>query len=159
MRRCNVGARNHRTDRGRALAIASLRLRRLRRCTDGKNCGDRTKEREDLRTRSTAFASALAAHQITTSGTRFLLDGRPFPCIELSFFNAIYNPVFNQNSDDRIRWLRKSQNYGLNVLRVWAQWDSKRGFVKACPVCSLYLPDGKLRMNNVERLKQILTDS
>jgi hypothetical protein len=85
-----------------------------------------------------AMASALAAHDITTSGTRFLMDGNPFPYTGLSFFNAIYNPAFNQNSDDRVRWLRKFQKYGVNVLRVWAQWDSKRGFMNACPECSLY---------------------
>jgi len=85
------------------------------------------------------------AHEITISGTRFMLDGHPFPYTGLSFFNAIYNPSFNQSSNERVRWLRKFQKYGVNVLRVWAQWDSKHKFVDTCPDCTLYFPDGRLR--------------
>ena len=106
-----------------------------------------------------AAASTLCAHEITISGTRFMLDGHPFPYTGLSFFNAIYNPSFNQSSDERVRWLRKFQKYGVNVLRVWAQWDSKHGFVDTCPDCTLYFPDGRLRTENVERLKEILADA
>jgi hypothetical protein len=99
------------------------------------------------------------AHELSISGTRFLLDGKPFPYTGLSFFNAIYNPNFNGASEDRVRWMRKFQKYGVNVLRVWAQWDSKRGFANACAECTLYYPDGKLRQENVERLKRIVTDA
>jgi hypothetical protein len=104
-------------------------------------------------------AGSLAAHEITVSGTRFLYDGKPFPYTGISFFNAIYNPAFNKTSEDRLRWLRQFEKYGINVLRIWAQWDSKRGFVDTCPECSLYFPDGALRTGNVARLKQILTDA
>jgi hypothetical protein len=107
----------------------------------------------------TLLCVPLAAHEITVSGTRFLLDGKPFPYTGISFFNAIYNPEFNRSSEDRVRWLRKFQKYGVNVLRVWSQWDNKRGFVNSCADCSLYFPDGKLRAENVARLKQILAEA
>src|SRR4029079_15995673 len=102
---------------------------------------------------------AASAHEIGVAGTRFLLDGTPFPYTGISFFNAIYNPAFNSASEERARWMRKFQKYGVNVLRVWSQWDSKRGFVNTCPECTLYYPDGRLRSENVERLKRILTDA
>ena len=100
-----------------------------------------------------------AAAEIGVSGTRFLLDGKPFPYTGISFFNAIYNPAFNKSPEDRAAWLGKFRKYGINVLRVWAQWDSKRGFVDACPECSLYFPDGQLRQNHLDRLKQIAAEA
>jgi hypothetical protein len=106
-----------------------------------------------------AAASAAPAAELTISGTRFLLDGKPFPFTGISFFNAIYNPAFNKNPAERGRWLDKFRSYGINVLRVWAQWDSKRGFVDACDDCSLYFPDGRLRREPVDTLKQIITDA
>jgi hypothetical protein len=102
------------------------------------------------------LAAASGAHELTVSGTRFLLDGTPFPYTGISFFNAIYNPAFHA---DRLTWMRKFQRYGINVLRIWAQWDNKRGFVDGCPECSLYFPDGRLRPDRVERLKSILADA
>ena len=106
-----------------------------------------------------ALAVGQPKNEITVSGTRFLLNGKQFPFTGVSFFNAIYNPAFNKSSEDRKQWLTKFQKHGINVLRVWAQWDNKRGFVDACPECSLYYPDGRLRQENVERLKAILTDA
>ncbi len=106
-----------------------------------------------------AAASLAGAHELGIVGTRFLLDGKPFPYTGISFFNAIYNSEFNKSSADRAAWLKKFQKYGINVLRIWAQWDNKRGFVDACPACSLYFPDGTLRTEHVRRLKQILADA
>lgn len=100
-----------------------------------------------------------AAQELTVSGTRFLLDGKPFPYTGISFFNAIYNPAFNQSASDRAAWLGKFRKYGINVLRVWAQWDNQRGLVDVCPDCSLYFPDGRLREPNVKRLQQIAMDA
>jgi hypothetical protein len=97
--------------------------------------------------------------EITISGTRFLLDGKPFPYTGVSFFNAIYNPAFNRSSEDRVRAMRKFQKYGINVLRVWSQWDSNRGFVDSKPETTLYEKDGSLRLRHVETLKQILADA
>ena len=100
-------------------------------------------------------ALAGAGHTLTVSGTKFLMDGEHFQLTGISFFNAIYNPEFNRGSEVRGQWLSKFQRYGINTLRVWSQWDSKRGFVDTCPDCTLYFPDGKLRQENVDRLKQI----
>ena len=108
-----------------------------------------------------AATCALALHssEIAVSGSRFLLDGKPFPFTGVSFFNAVYNPTFNKSSAERKQWLQKFRKYGVNVLRVWAQWDNKRGFVDACPECTFYFPDGRLRQERVDTLKAILTDS
>jgi hypothetical protein len=92
-------------------------------------------------------------------GTEFVLDGKPFPYTGLSFFNAIYNPAFNASSEARLRWLDKFGAYGINVLRVWAQWDNARGFVDACAECSLYRADGGLRAERVATLKALAADA
>lgn len=105
-----------------------------------------------------AQSDELVHHEIGVSGTRFLLDGKPFPYTGISFFNAIYNPTFNRNSEERGKWLRKFKRYGVNVLRVWAQWDNRRGFVDAAAEHTLYFPDGRLRKEHVETLKAILTE-
>lgn len=106
-----------------------------------------------------ACALAIPAAEIGVSGTRFLLDGKPFPYTGVSFFNAVYNPAFNKSRAERQRWLGKFRQYGISVLRVWAQWDNKRGFVDACPDCTFYYPDGRLRQERVDRLKAILSDA
>jgi hypothetical protein len=97
--------------------------------------------------------------EIRVAGTRFVLDGKPFPYTGVSFFNAIYNPAFNRSSEDRTKALRKFKRYGINVLRVWCQWDNKRGFVDGGPESSMYQPDGSLRVRHVATLQQILTDA
>lgn len=99
------------------------------------------------------------AAELSISGTHFLLDGKPFPYTGVSFFNAIYNPTFNKSPEARREWLRKFRDHGINVLRVWGQWDCARGFVDASPTSSLYQKDGTLRAEHVETLKQILADA
>jgi len=101
----------------------------------------------------------MPAAELTISGTRFNLDGKPFPYTGVSFFNAIYNPTFNKSSGARREWLGKFRDHGINLLRVWAQWDNARGFVDASPTSSLYQKDGSLRNEHVETLKQILADA
>ena len=101
-------------------------------------------------------AGTLTAQEITVSGTRFLLDGKPFFFTGVSFFNAIYNRPFNESDAARREWLRKFARYGINVLRVWAQWDNPRGFVDSCHTCTLYNPDGSLRQEHLARLKSLL---
>ena len=100
-----------------------------------------------------------AAGELTVSGSRFLMDGKPFPYTGVSFFNAIYNPEFNRSSGDRARWLEKFRKHGINVLRVWCQWDNKRGFVDASPTSTLYEKDGSLRPAPLATLKAILVDA
>ena len=99
------------------------------------------------------------AHEITVSGTRFLLDGKPFPFTGVSFFNALYNPAFNESSAARRRWMEKFQRYGINTLRVWTQWDSGRGFVDAGPQSSLWQTEGGLNEKPLATLKEILADA
>jgi hypothetical protein len=98
-------------------------------------------------------------HTLSISGTQFVLDDHPFPYTGISFFNALYNPTFYKSSDDRIAWLRKFKRYGINVLRVWCQWDNKRGFVDAGPESTLYAPGGTLRPEPLARLKDLLADA
>lgn len=98
-------------------------------------------------------------HEITVAGTEFRLDGKPFPFAGISFFNAIFNPAFNKSSEERQKWLVKFQRYGINVLRVWAQWDNARGFVDASPTATLYAADGTLNSSHLQTLKNILVDA
>lgn len=104
-------------------------------------------------------AAFAAPHTLSISGTRFFLNEQPFPYTGMSFFNAIYNPEFNRTSDARKAWLAKFQKYGVNVLRVWCQWDNKRGFVDSGPGQSLYHPDGRLRDEPLATLKAIVADA
>ena len=103
-------------------------------------------------------AASVAAAELTIAGTRFQLDGKPFPYTGLSFFNAIYNTNFNASSGARVAWLKKFQGYGINVLRVWGQWDNGRGFVDASPESTLYGADGSLRTNHLATLRGLLSD-
>jgi hypothetical protein len=97
--------------------------------------------------------------ELTIAKTAFRLNGEPFPYTGISFFNAIYNPAFNKNQVDRKKWLQQFQRYGINVLRVWGQWDNKCGFVDASPTNTLYYPDGRLRHEHVNTLKAISKDA
>ncbi len=106
-----------------------------------------------------ALVLPAAAGEITVSGTRFRMDGAPFHYTGISFFNALYNPAFNRSSVERRQWMRKFKKYGINVLRIWAQWSHRQAFVDTCPDCTLYFPDGRLRQQPLERLKQIAADA
>src|SRR5687767_7543528 len=79
-------------------------------------------------------ANAAESRVLSVSGTRFLLDGQPFPYTGISFFNAIYNPEFNRTAEGRRQWIEKFKKYGINVLRVWCRWDSKLPFFGWTPV-------------------------
>ena len=109
---------------------------------------------------ATAPLAAQTKHEITISGTSFLLNGEPFPYTGISFFNAIYNPAFNKSSLERRKWMEKFQRYGINVLRIYAQWTgSERNFVDAGPDSNLFYSDGRLREANLARVKEILADA
>ena len=95
---------------------------------------------------------------ITVDGTSFRLNGEPFAYAGVSFFNAIYNPAFNKSREDRQAWVAKFKRYGVNVFRVWCQWDNKRGFVDASPEATTYHTDGSLRDQPLATLKEILAD-
>ncbi|EON79239.1 hypothetical protein ADIS_0244 [Lunatimonas lonarensis] len=91
--------------------------------------------------------------------TRFLMNGKPFPFTGISFFNAIYNEEFNQTSAGRREYLAKFNAYGVNVLRVWCQWDNARGFIDGGSGQTMYMPDGSLKRNHLLRLKEIVQDA
>ena len=91
-----------------------------------------------------ASSYSTAQGVLSTHGTRFLLDGKPFPYTGYSFFNAIYNKDFNSSIEARQSWLTKFKSYGVNVLRVWNQWDNRRGFADVCAECNMLAPDGSL---------------
>ena len=103
--------------------------------------------------------SMVASHRIAVVGTRFTLDEKPFPYTGLSFFNAIYNPTVNAGSEVRRAWLKKFQSYGINVLRVWCQWDNTRGFVDTSPTNTMFETNGALRPTQLATLKAILADA
>ncbi len=106
-----------------------------------------------------AEPAAPGGHAITIQGTRFLLDGQPFPLTGVSFFNAIYNPEFNRDTATRRQWLAKFQKYGVNMIRAWAQWDNPNGFVDAGPDRTLFTAQGTLHAPHVATLRAILADA
>lgn len=95
-------------------------------------------------------------HDIETKGIEFTRNGQPFHFTGLSFFNAIYNPTFNKDAASRKAWLTKFKSNGINVLRIWAQWDNTLGFVDACSTCTLYESNGTLRAQPLNTLKIII---
>jgi hypothetical protein len=98
---------------------------------------------------------------VGVAGTRLTLDGRPFPLTGLSFYNALYNPTFNRDADERRRWLRVFQDYGVNTLRVWCQWDyaPPRVFVDVAPEHSMYTETGEVREPPFERLVSLIGEA
>lgn len=104
-------------------------------------------------------ASAQTPSELTISGTRFMRNGSHFAWTGISFFNALHNPAFNRDAAARSRWLKQFQRYGINVLRIWGQWDSKRGYVDSCAECTLYFPDGSLRPQPLARLKELAAEA
>jgi hypothetical protein len=93
---------------------------------------------------------------LSIKGTHFMMDGKPFDFTGVSFFNALYNPTFNKDEQARIFWLKKFNDYGITVLRVWAEWNNDRGFVDACDSCRLYYKAGSLKSLYLDRLKHLL---
>jgi len=87
------------------------------------------------------------------------MDGEPFPFTGISFFNAPYNPNFNRSSAVRRQWLAKFQRYGINVIRIWCQWDGRPQYADAGPQSTLYNADGSLREKPLQTLKDVLADA
>jgi len=106
-----------------------------------------------------AADAAAPAHVLSVQGTHFLMDGRPFPYTGITFFNAVFNPAFNQSHEARMQWLHKFQHYGINVLRIWCQWDGRPQYVDAGPDSTLYNADGSLREKQLRMLKALLDDT
>lgn len=105
----------------------------------------------------TAFSQGENA--ISIKGTGFVMNGEPFEYTGLSFFNALYNPEFNKNSDTRLKYIKVFKEHGISILRIWCQWDNGTGFVDSGPTKTIYNQDGSLKPELVERMKDILTDA
>ena len=93
---------------------------------------------------------------IAIKDTHFTLDGKPFEFFGVSFFNALYNPTFNQSESVRVEWLQKFRNTGITVLRIWGEWNNKMGLADAADSCILYNRDGTLKSIYLTRLKNLL---
>lgn len=93
------------------------------------------------------------------NGTRFEMNGKPFEFTGVSFFNAIYNPEFNRSSEIRRQWIRKFNEYGINVFRVWCQWDNSIGFIDTGKDKTMYNPDGTLRSSSLAVLESLIKDA
>ena len=104
-------------------------------------------------------AAEMPARELTVDGINFRLGGEPFPYTGVSFFNAIYNPSFNRSAEERAAWLARFKRFGINVLRMWCQWDNKRGFADAGEKSTMYHADGSLRAQPLKTLKAILADA
>ncbi len=92
-------------------------------------------------------------------GKAFLLDGKPFLFTGVSFFNAIFNEAFIRSSAERKGWMQRFLDHGVNVLRIWGQWDNDKGFIDTSPDATLYEHSGALRMAHVDRLHGLLDDA
>lgn len=98
-----------------------------------------------------------ATNSLSISGTTLLLNGQPCHLQGLSFFNALYNPSFNASREVKTAWLRKFKQNGINLLRVWCQWDFvDRTFVDLAEDHSMYTPQGYVREEYMLRLSELL---
>ncbi len=94
---------------------------------------------------------------LSISGTTILHDGMPFTLQGLSFFNALYNRSFNASREVKVAWLRKFKENGINLLRVWCQWDFvDRTFIDVNEDHTLYSPQGFVREEYLLRLSELL---
>jgi len=101
----------------------------------------------------------MPSHILSIADTQLLLDGQPFLLQGLSFFNAAYNPAFNRTSAERIAWLRRFQQYGINMLRVWCQWDFvDRTFVDLATHHTMYTAAGAVQVEPFERLAALIEE-
>lgn len=104
-------------------------------------------------------AKAQGKNVLSVKGIGFELNKKPFEYTGVSFFNALYNKEFNKNSEVRKLWIRKFNNYGINVLRVWCQWDNTRGFIDGGERKTMYYNDGTLNPEVLSTLEALLKDA
>lgn len=101
-------------------------------------------------------ATAQSSPALGIKGYNFTLNQQPFEFTGVSFFNALYNPVFNKSENEQSSWLKKLKDHGITVIRVWAEWNNDLGFVDVCDSCTLYSKNGNLRPLYLTRLKTLL---
>ena len=100
-----------------------------------------------------------STNKLQIKGTRFQMNGEPFEYTGVSFFNAIFNDEFNKNSQERKAWMQKFLDSGINVLRVWCQWDNIRGFIDAGEGKTIFNEDGTIKSEQLNTIKAILQDA
>ena len=105
------------------------------------------------------FVIAQGKNVLSIKGTNFEMNEKPFEFTGVSFFNAIFNPEFNKSSEVRQKWIKKFNDSGINVLRVWCQWDNARGFIDGGKGQPMYLPDGSIKPEVLASLKDLLQDA
>jgi hypothetical protein len=105
------------------------------------------------------IVNAQIKNELKVKGTGFEMNGMPFEYTGVSFFNALYNKEFNQNSEKRRGYIRKFNEYGINVLRVWCQWDNGRGFADSESESTLYTTEGSLKPDVLATLKSLCVDA
>ncbi len=105
------------------------------------------------------IAKSESGNVLKIKETEFELNGKSFEFTGISFFNAIYNPEFNKSSELRRHYIKRFNEYGINVLRVWCQWDNARGFIDAGAGKTMYEPGGSLRQEWLTQLKNIISDA
>ncbi|MGM0375871.1 MAG: hypothetical protein ACQEQ0_03795 [Bacteroidota bacterium] len=96
---------------------------------------------------------------IEIKGTNFTLNQQPFNFTGITFFNALYNPTFNSSEANQLHWLKKLNDNGITVIRIWAEWNNDLGFIDTCDSCIVYNRDGSLRPFYLNRLKSLLNAS
>lgn len=103
--------------------------------------------------------NAQGQNMLSINGTGFEMNGTHFEYTGISFFNALYNPEFNKDSETRREYIRQFKKSGINVLRIWCQWDNARGFIDSGAESTLYHKDGMLKPNFTSRLSEIIKDA
>ncbi len=96
---------------------------------------------------------------LTVNGARFEMNDQPFEYTGISFFNAIYNDDFNAGNDNRKMWMQKFLDSGINVLRIWCQWDNGRGFIDGGTGKTIYNEDGSVKPEKLNQIKEIVGDA
>ncbi|HZG58773.1 hypothetical protein [Paenibacillus sp.] len=103
--------------------------------------------------------SAYKTQRLHVKGGRFRLNDRPYYLQGLSFFNALFNEAFNRSEEERAAWLAKFKANGVNMLRVWCQWDLNpkvKTFIDVDPDHTLYTADGQVKDFYFQRLERLL---
>lgn len=106
--------------------------------------------------------SAYKTKRLHIKNGRFQLDGKPYFLQGLSFFNALFNEQFNRTEEERAAWLTKFKENGVNLLRIWCQWDFNpklRTFIDIDPEHTMYTADGQVKDYYFDRLAALLTQA
>lgn len=88
-----------------------------------------------------------------------MLDEKPFDWQGLSFFNALYNPTFNQSHEERLARLKDYKENGISAVRVWCQWNfgpPRELWVDTAPHSTMYTDQGEIREGSFERLRSLI---